>query len=287
MKNTVFDLYHPGVALAYFAAVLVFCMAAFQPVYLGLALVSGFAYSACLRGWRAAARSAAWQLPLLLIVAVANPLFSASGSTELFRIGLRAIYLESLEFGLCMGVMLVSVVLWFSNASHVLSIDKVMALFGNVAPVVALMLSFAARLVPQYVRRGAEIEAVQHATSAARPRSAKERGAFRLRQVSVLMGWSMEDSLETADAMRARGWGAAPKRTAYRRFRFRARDAAALAALALLVGANAVLAWTACGQFSFYPTMSRLALWWGYAPYVVLVFLPLVLQIAEDVRWKR
>ena len=86
----------------------------------------------------------------MLVVAAVNPLFSAMGSTELFRIGLRAVYLESLAYGLCMGMLLVSVVLWFSNASHVLTSDKVMGLFGNVAPVIALMLSMAARLVPRF-----------------------------------------------------------------------------------------------------------------------------------------
>ena len=51
------------------------------------------------------------------------------------------------------------------------------------------------------------------------------------------MGWSMEDSLETASAMKARGWGAAVRRTTYARHRFRRLDVAALAvggALALL-----------------------------------------------------
>ena len=48
-----------------------------------------------------------------------------------------------------------------------------------------------------------------------------------LRLSTVLMGWGMEDSLETADAMRARGWGAAKKRTSYQRSRFRRQDALA------------------------------------------------------------
>ncbi|MEF9876969.1 MAG: energy-coupling factor transporter transmembrane component T [Gordonibacter sp.] len=287
MNPTAFDRYHPAVALLYFTAVLVFCMAAFQPVYLVLGAFAGFTYSAYLRGWRAALRSLTWQLPLLLIVTLANPLFSASGSTELFRLGLRAVYLESLAFGLCMGIMLVAAMLWFSNASQVLTSDKVMSLFGNVAPTLALVLSMTMRLVPQQVRRGSEIDAVQRATSAARPESIKEKGASRLRQVSVLMGWSMEDSLETADAMKARGWGARAKRTTYRRHRFRARDAAALAVIAVLVAANAFLAWTACSQFSFYPTMSACTVWWGYLPYLALLLLPLAAQVGEDIRWRR
>lgn len=74
------------------------------------------------------------------------------------------------------------------------------------------------------------------------------RFADHLRTVTTLMGWSMENSLETADSMRCRGWGANRKRTTFRRNRFRAYDALLLSALALLsVGAAAAAmpSWTA------------------------------------------
>lgn len=285
--HTALDAYHPAVQFAYFAAVLVLGMAAFHPVLVAIVLASGFAYSVYLRGWHAAALGLRWQLPLVLVVAAVNPLFSAMGSTELFRIGLRAVYLESLAYGLCMGMLLVSVVLWFSNASHVLTSDKVMGLFGNVAPVIALMLSMAARLVPRFVRRGNLISSVQDACAPVRPRTAREKTAAHVRLASVLMGWSMEDSLETADAMRSRGWGSSRRRTVYRRVRFRARDGVAAGALGALVAAAAFLAWVACSQFAFYPRLSTLVAWWGYAVYAILMFLPLLLQAAEEVRWRR
>lgn len=287
MKQTAFDIFHPAVQGCYFAAVLVLSMVAFQPVCILISLSTGFAYSVFLRGWRASARSMLWQVPLMLVIMVVNPLFSASGSTELFRIGVRAVYLESLVYGMCMGALLVSVILWFSNASRVLTTDKVMALFGNAAPVIALMLSMAARLVPQFVRRGTEIETVQRACSGVRPRGVRERTASRIRLSSVLMGWSMEDSLETADAMRARGWGTSRKRTVYGRYRFRAADGIALAVVAVLVAVSAFLVGIACSQFTFYPKLSTLAVWWGYAPYAALLLVPLGLQLAEETRWMR
>ena len=148
MKRTAFDLFHPVVAFGYFAVMFALSMTAMQPVYLAISLASVLSYSAVLRGWRATGRSLLWQLPLVAVVALANPLFSASGSTELFRLGLRAFYLESFVYGACMGVMLISVIVLFSNASQVLTSDKVMTLFGGVAPTIGLMLSMTARLVP-------------------------------------------------------------------------------------------------------------------------------------------
>ena len=57
MKSTAFDLFHPVVALAYFAILLVMSMAAMQPVYLLVSLAAALALGAVLRGVRAVAMS--------------------------------------------------------------------------------------------------------------------------------------------------------------------------------------------------------------------------------------
>lgn len=286
-RGTAFDLFHPVVALAYFAAMLVLGMAALQPAYLLMSLAAALALGVALRGWRAVGRGLAWQLPLVAVVALANPLFSSSGSTELFRIGVRAFYLESFVFGACMGLMLAAMLSTLANASHVLTTDKVMALFGGAAPTIGLMLSMAARLVPQFLRRGVDVAGVQRACTAARGAAGRRAQLHdNLRLTSVLMGWSMEDSLETADAMKARGWGAAPARTTYARFRFRTLDALALAVLGTLSLAAGAAAWAACARFSFYPVIGGLAPWWSYAPFALLAALPLALEAGERARWR-
>lgn len=285
MKPTAFDTYHPVVAFVCMSAMLVFCMCAFQPVYIATSFLAALLYSVYLRGWRAAGKSMTWQLPLIVIIAVLNPLFSAMGSTELFKIGLRAVYLESLVYGLCMGTMLVTVMLWFSNAAHVLPSDKLMALFGNVAPTISLMLSMVNRLVPKLVSRGRQVATVQETCASASAATRREGAQRRMRQTSVLMGWSMEDSLDTADAMRARGWKAGVRRTTYSRYRLCKQDAVMLVAFCLLAALNVFLAYTCCVQFAFYPKLSQLVFWWGYLPYALLVFWPLLMQAGEWLRW--
>lgn len=287
LKPTAFDRYHPVVAAAFFACAIAYSMVAFHPACIVASLVAGFCYSAYVRGLHASLRTALWQVPLVAIVAVANPIFSASGSTELFRLGLRAVYLESVVYGACMGGMLVSMMLWFSNASHVLSSDKVMSLLGNALPTLALVLSMALRLVPRFVQRGAEIDLVQNACARVRPSTAKEKTASRIRMASVLMGWSMEDSLDVADAMRARGWGAAVRRTTYARHRFRSRDAVALATVLLLAGVCGAFAWSLCSQFSFYPRLSPSIAWWQVVFCFAFLCLPLFAQLGEEIRWMR
>lgn len=187
---------------------------------------------------------------MILIIALVNPLFSASGSTELFRIGMRAVYLESMVYGLCMGGLFVASVLWFEAAASMLEYDKVLALLGNAAPVIALMISMCMRLIPQFcaaVVRCWRCRMRLMCRAVRRPTPMRSR----LRASSVLMGWGMEDSLERADAMRSRGWGAATRRTTYARYRLERSDVAALVGLALFGVVTVAVAWTATTQYSF------------------------------------
>lgn len=292
-SHTAFDLFHPVVALIYFVSMLAIGMAAMQPVYLIISFCAAFAYGIVVRGARAMVRTLAWQVPLAVAVTAANVIMSASGSTELFRIGSRAFYAEGLAFGACMALMLATALIVLENASRVLTSDKVMALFGGVAPTIGLMLAMALRLVPRFVCRGNDVSDVQRACTAARSGNCDVSGLScrlsmhdNLRLVSTLMGWSMEDSLEASDSMLARGWKAGFKRTTYRRVRFRLLDAAACAVVGVLALVSAASAYTACSQFNFYPFIRGFAPWWSYVCYVVLAALPLIAQVRERMLWR-
>ena len=281
-----FETYHPAVAFAYLACCIALSMAALQPVYVVLSLAGALVCACVTRGPRAAARSLAWALPLVALVTVANPLFSASGSTEILRLGSRAVYAESLFYGACSGGMLASVLVWFASYAACMTSENSMALFGNVAPVLVTMVSQVLRLVPQFVSRGRGIAAVQDAASSAAPRGRREQARDRMRTVSVLMGWGMEDGLVRSDAMRARGYGCGVRRTSYRRFRLKTADVAALAFVLALAVLNVPLVALACGQYAFYPTLSVLVVWWGYLPYAVLMAVPAVLAAKEAWQWR-
>lgn len=284
VRHTAFTSSHPAVPAAYLAFTLGFTMFGMQPVLIALSFLGGFLYGCCVRGVRSSLMGLRWQLPLIVIVALLNPLFSASGSTELFRLGERAVYLESLCYGLSMSGLFMASVLWFQAAGRLLSFDRVMALFGNAAPVVALMISMCMRLIPRFVRQGRAILSVQGAAIRALS-TGRDAARSGLRASSVLMGWAMEDSLETADAMRARGWEAGTSRSTYTRFRFTAADGLALLAILVAGGLCAVLAHAATVQYAFYPVMSRLVPWWGYVPYAAWMMVPTLLHVLEGRRF--
>ena len=269
---------------ALFAGILLLTMFAVQPVLVAISLAGALTFSALVRGAAATARGLAWQLPMLALVCLANPLFSASGSTLLVRVGPVAVYLESLAYGAVMGALMVAVVVWFEDAAAVLTQDRLLGLGRGRAASISLVISMAAQLMPQMLWRGRGVEASLAACSAA-----GERPGLRerlTRESGQLMSWALEDSLERADAMRARGWESGARRTSYRADVLRESDAAALCGIVLALAVCAFLAWAACSQWRFYPTCPTLIVWWGYVPYAALMFVPTIAAAVERLRWR-
>lgn len=321
MKPTAFDSLHPAIALGYFAAALVLAMAAPHPLLLALSLAAALVCGVWLRGADAVAKSLRWQLPLILIIVAVNPLFSSTGTTELFRIGTQAVYAEGYANALTMAALLLCVMQWFSNANAVLGSDKVMGALGGVLPTISLMISMIMRLIPRFVKRGRTINSALPACTAARgnhgtvetgaamqagnsatsnpsgansapyaegihpaKRLGRVRFADQLRVSTTLMGWSMEDSLESADSMRCRGWGAVRKRTTFRRNHFRLHDAAAATVLAALTAAAAFAAYSLANGFGFFPALHGMLASPVAALYVPVLAFPLLLELAGKVR---
>ncbi len=283
-KHIAFDACHASVPAVLFAGILALTMFCVHPVLAALSLAGALAFSALARGGRRTLAGLRWQLPMLALVCLANPFFSASGSTLLLRLGPVAIYLESLVYGAVMGCVMVAAVLWFEGAAAVLTQDRLLGLTGGRGASIALVVSMAAQLMPQMLRRARGVEACVSACTAAGARPGlRER---LTRETGQLMGWALEDSLERADAMRARGWESGCARTRYRADVLRETDAGRLCGIVAGLAACALLAGVACAQWRFYPTMPALLAWWGYVPYAALMFAPAAAAVAERLRWR-
>ena len=322
-----FDFFHSGVVLSYLICVISFSFFAFQPIYLLCNALMGYALSCLLCSAKTTAKMLAWQIPLLIIIAALNPIFSQYGTTLLAKIGPYNLYAESLLYGLCMGLMLISVMVWFANASRMLNADKLLNLFGNKLPTVTLMTSMVLKFVPQFASEGKNIHQTLKAnmpahtdkTNGEHPSSSKANGKhpsssastnkivssnigehhakqhglnkmkarFKqgMREITTLMANSMENSLETADSMRARGWGCSKKRSVYKLQKWHSHDTLAMIIICALVIVNAFLAQNTCAQFSFYPHISEPSMWLnsanciGYILYLLFLCLPLLVHV--------
>lgn len=293
MYRAAFEMLHPAVPATYFAGTIVLAMCGLEPRLVAISLVGALAFSAVTYGVGAALAKLRWQVPLLLLICVINPLYSANGVTLLARVGRFYIYAESVAYGAVMGALLVAVLAWIEGAAHVIGQDEVMVLGHGALPTASLALSMTLRLVPQLLRRATAVRSSLEATTAATESgqlarsSLSQSGRTRVRVLGSLVSWALEDSLERSDSMRARGWGAVSRRTTFRPHRMRRRDVAALVVVAALLACSAFAVWTAVTSWRFYPSMQGGAPLAAYACYAAFCILPTAYVLVEDARWGR
>lgn len=290
-KDT-FSSYHPGIDFLYFALVLAFTMFAADPVIPALSLLCALRYAGYLKGGKAVRLSLAYLLPLALMAAVINPAFNHRGATVLAYLPSgNPLTLESILYGLSAAVMLAAVILWFSCYTEVMTSDKFVYLFGRVIPALSLVLSMTLRFVPRFK---AQFRAVADAQRCAGRDVSEGSVRHRLRRgttiLSILVTWAMENAIETADSMKARGYGL-PGRTAFSIYRFEARDRALLLWLGGC-GVYLTCGWAAGAlDWRWYPTVAGAPVT-PFTASVPLVFLalcltPVFLDRREDAVWKR
>lgn len=279
---------HPAVCLFYFIAVLVFTLICMHPVISALSLLGALAFALRLKGAQAVKRTLRFVLPMFLLIALANPLFSHRGVTLLFMAFDQWITLEAALYGLVSATQLTAVILWFVCYQEVMTSDKFLYLFGRVAPGSALLITMTLRLIPQLQARGQDIRET-HSLLQTEDRRLFQKLATALRNLSTLLTWSMESAVETADSMRARGYGL-KRRSNFHLFRFDSRDARTFAVMAMLSGITLLGRLFGHGYMEFYPRLERVITgapgWLMYAMFAVLAFLPAILEIKEAMRWR-
>ena len=292
MRNKdAFSGYHPTINFLYFALVLLFSMCLMHPVYLAISLTGALAYDIYLKGRKAARFAAMGLLPMAVFAALVNPAFNHEGATILTYLPSgNPLTLESMLYGAAAAVMLASVVLWFSSYNEVITSDKFVYLFGRVIPALSLVLSMALRFIPKFK---SQMDVVAEAQSCigrdTKTGSVIRRVSNAIKIFSIMVTWSLENAIETADSMRSRGYGL-PGRTAFSIYRFDDRDKNVLAWL-IFCGAYILSGWLAGGMyFRYYPTV-KTAAWTPLTVsfmyvYLALVLTPVILDRKEDRQWK-
>ena len=273
MTKGLFATYHPAVCMLFFLAAIGFGFSTQHPVYVALSCAMSGAFLVYLRGWRPFLRTMGTCVPLVVLVGLLNSLFNAAGATILWQWGPFCVCVEGLCYGVAVGGMLTAVLLWFACYNEVMTEDKFTYLFGRRLPTVSLLVSMISRWVPRMVNRGRSVYDSQEALIGGYDQT--KRGKLRrgTRMATVLAGLGMEDSIQTADSMSARGYGSAT-RTSYVLFRWHVRERVALGMLVALIVVNVMLLAAIAETFTFYPLVSTIQPSWGYATYAFLLGTP-------------
>ena len=128
-----FSRCHPGINFIFYLLVLGVTLFYMHPVLLVLSGVAAAAYLLRLRGGRGLVRVCLLALPVVVLSAVINPLFSHQGLTILgYLPSGNPVTLESVVYGLCTGGVMGVGILWCATWQDVMTEDKVVYLFGKV-----------------------------------------------------------------------------------------------------------------------------------------------------------
>ena len=281
---------HPFVSFVYFAFILVLSMTIMHPAFLCISMVFATVYLFKLCGRRSQKYALLTVLPMMLLAAILNPAFNHRGSTILSYLpGGNPLTLESLIFGLASALMLGAVILWFYSFSRIITSEKLVFLFGKIAPALSLLLSMTLRFVPRFFAQLRQTFQVQKALLGDNSSIGYlKKIQLGLTSFSIVVTWSLESSVETADSMAARGYGL-PGRTAFSLYRFTKSDALYLGLILSLGGFVSVLALCGGLRWDYFPAIggsfSGLSLG-GIGAFALVCALPLIIESLEESRWK-
>lgn len=291
MRESAFHRCHPAVNFLYFLIAAGTAMLFAHPVYLGIGAAVALGWLGLLRGRRGLASALRLAIPLSLLVVVLSPLANARGRDILFRLFGRPITLQAVQAAMLSAAMLFLVILWFSLYAAVMTSDRFLALFGRVAPSASLLVSMTLRLIPAMQERLTMIrQARRGLLGEPEPgRALRDRVREGLHAMTTLMTWSMEGSIATADAMKARGYGAG-RRTTFSLSRFGRIDARVLTVLIVLFAVVTVAHFAGGTGFPLYPKAAPIRVdlpaLAAYVSYAALLSVPLWMEIEEKVLWR-
>ena len=287
MNKDAFSGFHPAVNLAFFVAALGMTMFIQQPVYLLISFVSGCAYLFYLQGKKGMLLQVGYLVPILIMMAIMNPMFNHEGVTVLWYLpNDNPITLEAICFGLASAVMMGASIVWFNCCNTVFTSDKIIYLFGRVIPALSLLISMTLRFVPRFKNFLQDVLRTQKAMH--KPENTKEKLQQALAAFSATVSWAMEQSIVSADSMKSRGYGMGG-RTAFSIYLFEKRDGMILGLLVLLCLGAAIPHLTGLMGWAYYPSMTGELLGPvqipAYLCYGAMCNLPLMIDVVEDRKW--
>jgi len=284
-----FETFHPLVIFAFFAATIGLSMFFIHPVYLVITIFLAISFNIALRRGRFLKD---WKLyvPLFFMMAIINPLISHNGVLVLFYVNDNAVTVEAIMYGIAIATMIVAIIVWFSCYNETMTTDKFIYLFGKISPVLSLTISIALRLVPRFQQQLKQIANAQKVIGMDyRSGSFLHRIKCTLRILSILITWALDNAIETADSMKARGYGVG-KRTSFSLFIFERRDGIVLASIIVLFMINICASIIDVTTFYFYPTFSDIqwdiASVFFYSSYFFLLSIPLIIEMKGAIQWR-
>lgn len=285
-----FSDFHPIVNTVYFAVVIGVTIFSMSPYFLLLSLSGAFIYSFVLKGKRAMKQNISVIFITFVIMTGINALFTHNGETVLFYIRYNRVTVEAVLFGIASSVMLSSVIVLFGCFHMIMSGEKLIYLFGRIAPVFGLIVSMIFRFVPLLRCRFKEIQMGQICMGRNVQTGIIRKIRQLLKELSILIAWSLEASIESADSMAARGYGLSG-RSSFHLFKITVQDVILLIGIGVCGGVTVAGCFFGRTTIQYYPKLLVPMLEWQdiicIGSFGILMFMPAVIEYIGGYKWER
>lgn len=286
--QTGFKSVHPISAFAFYVFAFVLSMTTSHPILLAVSFLAGLIYDIKLSGKKAVLFLLKVILPMICLIALFNGIFSHYGVTVLFKMhNGNNFTLEALIFGLVFSIRTASALLWLNSFNEIITSDKFIFLFGRVSPKIALVISMVLRFIPLVRSQSEEIKKTEKGIGNL-PTDKNFIGKIRhgARRLSILISWTLEKGIDSADSMKARGYGL-PGRTSYNNYRINFKDALFLictlvaSGMFVFVGSNYKASYNPVIEIPMPDALSSI--------FIILIalvlLLPTLYDLQEDRKW--
>jgi len=301
-----FSRLHPLSTVVLFGCEVVLAAFSFQPLCALIAFVGAELCILQLFDSKHAVRQLVWYVPIIVLMTVINPFFSASGSTVLYSFGHTQLYAESFVYGATSGLVLVSTLSWLECLFVVVSPLELLQRSSVRFPGLQLVLSLSVQLMPQLLSDLTVAQQIQSANTAARacnsatqlPRQSCIPGQRRFLSARKAIGQTastinavcmsaLEKSIRTFQSIVSRGWGMTVRRSRWNTQVLDAYDTLALLLFAFLGVVAATSLYMLVQAWQFYPTMPAFQLSFWYMGLVLFAALPVVFVRLDTVLWEQ
>ncbi|MGX7419945.1 energy-coupling factor transporter transmembrane component T [Carnobacterium gallinarum] len=288
--QTALNSVHPVTSFCYYIGVILLSMLFLHPVFLICELLILVAYNLCQKNGEKMRKMLQGSWFFISAIAIINPLLNHRGSHFLFYLGRNPITLEAVVYGILMALSFSCLLIIFISYNSVITSHKFLYLFSRISPQVALLTMITIRFVPLFIRRLTTITAIQKTRGIQMETGKiKTRAHSGMRLVQILLVCSLEEALQTADSMEARGYGV-KKRSTYLRYRFDMRDILSLIFGSVILISCIVGKLNGFGELQIYPELGTLGLTLIQNQLLLVLTLlfvsyPLILEGRELVWW--
>ena len=250
----------------------------------GAGLLAGVVCLFLVDGRRKGLKWACGALALCAATAVIDPIFSHRGMTVLLFVNDRPYTLESMLYGLELGLSLSGAGVWLAVLRGLVNEREMLGIFGRFSPKLAMTVSMTLGFIPRLIRKNSRIREAQRGAGL----FGGDSPSGRLEEVSAVftacMAWSAEAAAGAAQSMNARGFGT-HKITFSDRRALRLKDVLFISAAVLLTVGGLVLS-ALGGATEFFPKVDfgryEMAM---TAVYMAECILPIIILAKERLQW--